>query len=365
MKSVSLAFILFSLLLVFTACKTPPIPPEVEQAKTQEHDLWRAGAPVYAAEDYSKYLQSLQLARDRLIKEKAKFGWFRDYEEVKANYFVVLAEGDAILTRVQEEKKSKSKDLSERVALLQDRTEKLKKVSLTMNENALVRRNIAQAEVSSKEAEILFRQEKYNDLAEKIKIIEFHVIKAEEALFSILARYAEEAQVEQWRKWAEETIAESRKRGGTAILVNKLERTLSLYKKGKLAAVFEIGLGKYGLSDKLYAGDEATPEGKYKVIKKLPGSRYYKALLIDYPNEEDKKHFSQAKRKGLIPPRAGIGGLIEIHGGGNDNITNGCIGVENKVMDQLFPEVGLGTPITIIGSLESADQLIVSLRKST
>lgn len=365
MKSVSLTFFLSALLLAFTACKTPPVPPEVEQAKTQENDLWRAGAPVYAAEDYARYLQSLGLAKDRLIKEKAKVRWFHDYEEVKASYLVVLAEGDAILKRVQEEKESKSRNLSDRLGLLEERIGKLKKLTLTMNENDLIRRNLSQAEVVSKEADILFRQEKYNDLGDKIKMIDFHVARAEEALFSILARYADESQLEKWRKWADETIAESRRKGTTVLLVNKLERTLSLYKKGKMVAVYEIGLGKYGLSDKLYAGDEATPEGKYRVVKKLANSRYYKALLIDYPNEEDKTRFSQAKRKGLIPPRAGIGGLIEIHGGGNDSITNGCIGVEDKVMDQIFPEVALGTPVTIVGSLESADRLLAFFRKST
>jgi murein L,D-transpeptidase YafK len=256
------------------------------------------------------------------------------------------------------------RDFSSQLALLQDRIEKLKKLTLTMNENDLVRRYLSRAEVASKEAQVLLRQGKYNDLAQKIKMIDLPVVQAEEALFSILARYADEAQVETWRKWAEKTVSESRKKGLTAILINKFERTLTLYKKGKPVAVYEIGLGKYGLSAKLYAGDGATPEGKYKVIRKLADSHYYKALLINYPNEEDKKLFAQAKRRGLIPPRAGIGGLIEIHGGGNDSLTNGCIGVENKVMDQIFPEVALETPVTIIGTLESADHLLASLRKS-
>ncbi len=170
MKSVSLTLVLSSLLLVFTACKTPPVPPEVEQVRTQENDLWRAGAPVYASEDYTHYLQSLRLAKDKLIKEKAKFDWFRDYKEVKASYLVVLAEGEAILKTVQNQKETQSRNLSERLALLRDRTEKLKKVSLTMNENAPVRRNLAQAEVASQEAEVLFRQEKYNELNETSKL---------------------------------------------------------------------------------------------------------------------------------------------------------------------------------------------------
>jgi L,D-peptidoglycan transpeptidase YkuD (ErfK/YbiS/YcfS/YnhG family) len=364
LKSASFAFILISLIPVFTACKTAPVPPEVELAKIQENELWRAGAPVYAAEDYARYLESLRLAKDRLIKEKARFGWFRDYDEVKANYVVVLAEGEAILKRVEEEKVSKSRNFSSQLALLQDRIDKLKKLTLTMNENDLVRRYLSRAEVASKEAQVLLRKEKYNELSQKIKMIDLPVAEAEDALFSILARYADEAQVETWRKWAEETVADSRKKGGTAILINKFERTLTLYKKGKPVTVYEIGLGKYGLSAKLYAGDGATPEGRYKVIKKLANSQFYKALLINYPNEEDKKLFSKAKKRGLIPPRAGIGGLIEIHGGGNDSLTNGCIGVENNVMDQIFAEVPLGTPVTIIGTLESADRLLASLRKS-
>ncbi|MBN2408779.1 MAG: L,D-transpeptidase, partial [Candidatus Aminicenantes bacterium] len=195
-------------------------------------------------------------------------------------------------------------------------------------------------------------------------LIDGHIRQAEDALFSILARYADENQVALWRKWADETAAESRRKGTTAILVNKLDRTLTLLKKGRAVAVYEIGLGKYGLTHKLFAGDEATPEGRYKVVKKNAKSRYHKALLIDYPNEADRKRFSLAKKKGLIPVRASIGGLIEIHGGGNDFLTNGCVGVENAVMDKIFLEVAVGTPVTIIGSMESAQNLLAGLRKS-
>jgi L,D-peptidoglycan transpeptidase YkuD (ErfK/YbiS/YcfS/YnhG family) len=364
LRSVLLTVFLAAVLSVFTACRTPAVPAEVEQAKTQENDLWRAGAPVYAPEDYARYLQSLRLAKDRLIKEKSRFGWFRKYDEVKEGFRAVLAEGDAILIKVQEEKFSKSQDYSSRLAILENRIRKLRKVTLSMNENALIRRSLSQAEVGIKEAQNLFREEKYNNLDEKLITVDRHVAQAEDALFSILARYADESQVKLWRQWAGETIAESRRRGMTAILVNKFERTLTLYQGGKPLAVYEIGLGKYGLSDKLYAGDGATPEGKYSVTKKLPRSQYYRALLINYPSEEDKRRFSQAKTKGLIPPRAGIGGLIEIHGGGNESITNGCIGVEDGVMDKIFDRVKVGTPVTIVGSLESVEQLFASLRES-
>jgi hypothetical protein len=336
----------------------------VEEAKAQENELWKAGAPVYAASDYARYIESLGLAREKLIKQKARIRWFRNYREVQTDYAAVLAQGDALLKKVEAEKRSQSLDFSGRLAVLQDRMEKLRTLTRTMNENAIVRQNLARAEVAFQEARTFLQNEKFAGLAEKLDLIDRHIRQAENALFSILARYADEAQVVRWRRWADETIAESRRRGTTAILVNKLERTLTLLKKGRAVAVYDVGLGKYGLTHKLFAGDEATPEGRYRIVKKNANSRYHKALLIDYPNEEDRRRFSSAKKKGLIPARAAIGGLIEIHGGGNDFLTNGCVGVENWAMDQIFPEVAVGTPVTIIGSLENAEKLLSEIRKS-
>jgi hypothetical protein len=364
LKSAFKVTVLFFCAFCVGACRSPQVPPEVEKAKTQENELWKAGAPVYAASDYARYLESLRLAREKLIRQNARMRWFRNFREVRSDYAAVLAQGEVLIKRIEAEKRSQSRDFSTRLAVHKERIGKLRILIRTMNENAAVRQNLARAEVAFQEAEAFLRNEKYTGLAEKLSLIDGHIRQAEEALFSILARYADEDQVALWRKWANETIAESRRRGSAAILVNKLERTLTLLKKGKVVAVYEIGLGKYGLTHKLFAGDEATPEGRYRVIKKNANSRYHKALLIDYPNEEDRRRFSLAKKKGLIPGRATIGGLIEIHGGGNDFLTNGCVGVEDSAMDMIFPEVALGTPVTIVGSLENAENLLAEFRKS-
>jgi hypothetical protein len=361
------ALLVSSLLLcVFCAstCQIPPVPPEVAKVKSQENDLWRAGAPVYAAGEYARYVESLRLAREKLIKQNARLRWFRDYKEVRADYIVLLAQGEALIEKVQLEKRTQSLDFSQRLARLENRMEKIRSLTLLMNEHAPVRENLARAEVVSREAEMLIRDEKYSSLSPKLDLIDGHIRQAEEALFSILARYADDAQVARWQKLAEDTVSESRRQGTTVVLVNKLARTLTLFKKGKEISVYDIGLGKHGLSDKLYAGDEATPEGRYKILKKNAHSRYYKALLLDYPNEYDRRRFALAKKKGLVPARATIGGLIEIHGGGDDFLTNGCVGVENAVMDRIFPEVAVGTVVTIVGSLESAQRLLTELGTS-
>jgi murein L,D-transpeptidase YafK len=99
----------------------------------------------------------------------------------------------------------------------------------------------------------------------------------------------------------------------------------------------------------------ATPEGMYKITQKFDGSKtkYYKALLLDYPNEEDKEKFRSEIQHGSLPASAKIGGLIEIHGNGGKGIdwTEGCIALTDTEMDVIFKIAKVGTPVTIIGSM--------------
>ena len=81
-------------------------------------------------------------------------------------------------------------------------------------------------------------------------------------------------------------------------------------------------------------------------------TRWHKALMLDYPNEEDWKTWRLRRQRGEIPTGRGPGGLIEIHGHGGkqSNWTDGCVALPNAVMDRLFAAVPVGTPVTIVGT---------------
>jgi murein L,D-transpeptidase YafK len=173
----------------------------------------------------------------------------------------------------------------------------------------------------------------------------------------ILNRYRDENQIKKWRKWAKEAIEESKRKGIDSILVIKESKKLLLYKKGELFKTYRIALGRNGWADKHRAKDNATPEGKYRIAGKNLRSRYYRALLINYPNEEDRREFIRAKKRGLLPEAANIGGSIEIHGGGDEGMTYGCIGLDNRQMEELYNIVEVGTPITIVGAVDNPNSL--------
>jgi murein L,D-transpeptidase YafK len=128
-----------------------------------------------------------------------------------------------------------------------------------------------------------------------------------------------------------------------------------LYIAGRLKAEYAVDLGPRWLGHKKQKGDGATPEGHYRVTKKKgPGqSKYYKALEIDYPNENDRQSFLAAQKKGELPQFAHIGGLIEIHGDGGTGVnwTSGCVALRNEDMDEIFALAPVGTRVTIVGAL--------------
>jgi murein L,D-transpeptidase YafK len=139
---------------------------------------------------------------------------------------------------------------------------------------------------------------------------------------------------------------------------------LTVYKGGQVYRSYPAGFGFNGLSNKMHSGDNATPEGRYHIIQKIASSQYYKALLIDYPNEEDRRRFAREKNRGAIPTTIGIGGDIEIHGGGQDSLTRGCISMDNDKLDELFSLVSVGTAVTIVGTNEMENYVIRALRKN-
>lgn len=176
------------------------------------------------------------------------------------------------------------------------------------------------------------------------------------AWLSLHSRFRDASLRRQWQRWASETIAHSRETGEAVILVDKLKRRLVIYRDGRPVATFPAELGLNGLRAKSHSGDRATPEGLYRVVDLKEGrrTRYYKALLIDYPNDADRARFALRQRRGEIPRRVGIGNLIEIHGDGGEgrDWTDGCVALRNDYMDSVYAHARLGTRVTIVGTYD-------------
>lgn len=343
-------------------CGKAPVPPEVDQAPLLVEELRGAGAPTYLPDDFSRFQQSVANSELKLALEKERFFLLRDFKPIYADFVSGVAEGKSLIVKVEEAKAQRGAKIRAGIDGWRDKIEAAKSLTNLMNEGRLARRSLTKSEIFVDEAEELLEKGDLDNAEIKLANAGIHQKSAEKSISKTVFRYLDSSQIERWRRTAESVAAESARSGGVALVVLKLDRKLLVYRSGKLIQTYPIGIGTNGLADKLYVGDRATPEGRYIISKKIPNSRYYKALLFNYPNEEDRRRFAAAKKKGLVPRGRGIGGNVEFHGGGPDSVTEGCISLDNHIMDTIYNIAGVGTPIAIVGTLQMNDLLTTVCR---
>jgi murein L,D-transpeptidase YafK len=158
----------------------------------------------------------------------------------------------------------------------------------------------------------------------------------------------------EWRR----EVTESDKEGyeqlfADKVVVKKAEHKLYLIRQDKPFRTYRISLGFRPKGHKQHRGDGRTPEGRYRLDWRNPGSKFRKSLHVSYPNYRDSL---RAKRRGVDP-----GGMVMVHGqpsGGRNSAlrqaiskedwTQGCIAVSDLAIDEIWSHTHDGTPIEIL-----------------
>lgn len=351
------------IMVAMGGCGKAPVPVEIDKAQSFIEDLRGAGAPHYIPQEFADFQSAVADAELHLALERERFFLFRDLEKVYEEYRAVGRSAAALKAKTVDLNNKRIAKINSDIENWRMQVEIVKNLTNLMNEGRLARRAVTNAEMSLEDAVLALKKGDLTMAEVEITNASSYHKSAEKTISKAVRRYLDRSQIERWRRTAEAAVAESARTGGYALVILKLDRKMLVYKSGKLVNTYPIGLGKNGLSDKLYVGDKATPEGRYVVSRKNPRSRYYKALMFNYPNQEDRERFAWAKRKGLIPRGRGIGNNLEIHGGGPESVTEGCVSLDNPVMDKIYSVVGVNTPIVIVGTL-SLNDLLTSVCKS-
>jgi len=162
------------------------------------------------------------------------------------------------------------------------------------------------------------------------------------------------------------------------IVVFKERQILEFHRNGSLLKAYRVCLGTSPRGPKRMIGDSKTPEGDYFVCYKSVASRFHRFLGISYPGAQDAQDAFEhglislddrdsiiaSIRNEKIPPwETKMGGWVGIHGYPSEeyqnkwalllfpkphNWTDGCIAMWNFEIEELFPKVSLGTPISIL-----------------
>lgn len=148
------------------------------------------------------------------------------------------------------------------------------------------------------------------------------------------------------------------------IIIYKSQRLLICKDGGGEILRARVQLG-FGANDgpKCREGDGRTPEGEYIISSKNPNSKFHLSLGISYPGPHDalrglecgiidEDTCSRVCASPARPPwDTPLGGFVMLHGerrpAADGDWTHGCIAVENRVMDIIFPAAAIGDRICI------------------
>jgi len=326
---------------------------EIALAKSREAELYAPQLLHQAEQLYAEAMQEWRLENKRIF-------WFRHYERV-----AVIADE---ATRVAELSSRSSglgvsrikNELGIRIDTLKTQIARQEQLLSLLPLAPELKQLDAEGSLKLTEAEINFRTGNYLLASKQLHLAERSYSNLFEAVSRITNEYFKS--VPHWQALVENAIRKSRKNQSVMVLVDKVAHSCSVYSKGKLLYTFPAELGANWVGDKQFQGDQATPEGEYRVEAKLSGSRtkYHRALLLNYPNEQDKKRYAENLRNGLIPEGRDIGSLLEIHGSGGKGFdwTNGCIALNDRDAEKIYGICPVGTPVIIVGSTRILEDIL-------
>lgn len=337
--------------------------PEKFPSVVEELDrkAWRASAHTLFPSRYETFHHNINILRQLFLKEKDDWWPINDTRAFEQSYSQLVQEGWLLLQAAQQKRTVQEQEVKALIAHEGTQLARLRSlVSLfdLQNDVHALSRAHGLLEVAARRldfGQLVEARAVALEAIQQLQGVETHTM-------SQMTRYADEAQLAQWQRWVQDTIKWTTTHHAMAVLVVKASRQLQVYRNGKVFASYPVELGFNGLEDKFYEGDGATPEGQFHIIKKKSKgeTRFYKALLLDYPTAEQTRRFQEGKAEGRIPTHQSIGGLIEIHGKADDTqeLTRGCVGLDNGAMDRLFEVAKSGMPVTIVGAVQSENQIV-------
>jgi hypothetical protein len=348
--------------LYFTFSNLVPEPPEagVGLAWLSLSQAASGDAATYSGRLYNEARALYDSAMINWEAENRRFIFFRDYDRVAAFAELSTKKSEQALENSKSNASSLEIKIRQKIDSLNNLVTQINRVFKAYPLTGEIWNGISKGRMLLKESEIAYGKGQYLQANKKITDSEYLLTASFEKASLDLKEYFNNYPL--WQIWVNKTIKESRQNQSCSIIIDKYSRKCIVYLSGVRKYEYKVELSTNWVGDKLEKGDKATPEGMYRITKKFKSNKtkYYKALLIDYPNETDKAEFKKAIARGTLSRNAKIGSLIEIHGNGGKGVdwTEGCIALVDSEMDVVFKVVKEGTPVTIVGSMVDLKQVL-------
>ena len=364
--SIVTRFTLVALLSMSLGGCVETVPEElVEAIESLDRDLSTLRASDVNPEAYSKFSRQWIALKGRVRSEENIVRWPWEDNELETDLEALQVEGTQLVSDVNSRIQAQRTTAETKLAKIEQRLRLMNTRVGDIGSRVVLGEHPLETEVHVKQARLFLEQGHFEHSIQASERAGKILLTQTALLTNELGRYADDDLIAAWRESAQRTIDWSRTHRAQAIVISKADRVLTLYKNGRKVLTYPIRLGSRGIRAKQHYGDGATPEGEYRIQRKRgPGQTpYFRALILDYPNIDDRRRFEEAQKAGLIPKSQHMPGLIQLHGiaQGISDQPYGSIVLDNPQIARLFDHVAVGTPVNIVGALESQNSISLVL----
>ncbi len=330
-----------------------------------DRDLTELRAAEFSPTDYAQFAQQWLALKARVQADEDLIRWPWEPNDLEAALRRLQEEGSRTVARLTKERESLRRSAADKIARVEDRFRMMTLKISAIDNRFVLGQNPVETDLLMKQAHAFYEQGRYDRSLDASDQAAHNLATQAAELSSELGRYADRGRISRWQQMAKDTITWSRIHRTSAIVINKADRELTLYRNGQKILSYPVRLGFNAIREKRYQGDGATPEGQYRISSKggYGRTQFYQALVLNYPNEDDRRRYQLGRKTGQIPPSRGIGGQIEIHGVKNELMaqTLGGVMLDNPQMALLYNRVEKGTPVTIVGALYEKNSVALAL----
>lgn len=337
----------------------------IEAVENIDRDLMELRAAEFSPTDYTQFAHQWMVLKARAQADEDLIRWPWEPNDLEVALRRLQEEGSHTVARLTKERESLRRSAEDKIARVEDRFRMMTQQVSAIDSRLVLGQKPDEIELLMKQAHAFYEQGRYDRSLDASDRAAQNLTTQAAILISELGRYADHDRISRWQQMAQDTITWSHIHRTSAIVINKADRVLTLYRNGKKVLSYPVRLGFNGIREKLHQGDGATPEGRYRINnKRRQGqTQFYRALVLDYPNEDDRRRYQLGRKTGQIPPSRAIGGQIEIHGVENELMakTLGSVMLDNPQMALLYDRVEKGTPVTIVGALHEQNSVALTL----
>ena len=337
----------------------------IESVENIDRDLMELRAAEFSPTDYTQFTHQWMALKARAQADEDLIRWPWEPNDLEVALRRLQEEGSRTVARLTKERESLRRSAEDKIARVEDRFRMMTQQVSSIDSRLVLGQKPVETDLLMKQAHAFYEQGRYDRSLDASDQAAQNLATQAAILISELGRYADRDRISRWQQMAQDTITWSHIHRTSVIVINKADRVLTLYRNGQKVLSYPVQLGFNGIREKLYQGDGATPEGRYRISNKRGQgqTQFYRALVLDYPNEDDRRRYQLGRKTGQIPPSIAIGGHIEIHGVENELTaqTLGSVMLDNLQMALLYNRVEKGTPVTIVGALHEQNSVAQTL----